>query len=276
MSEHSIVFFITQAICEDLGRGDMYALCAKTQHVKAYIVAKQDGIFSGEVYLKALMEYFALQYSSPYTDGVAFAKGAHLCHIEGDYIKILQCERVLLNILAHSSGIATLTHSYVQAVKDIPIKLLDTRKTRPLLRELEKYSIRNGGGSNHRFGLDSMLMLKDTHLAYIDDLEGIISTARERLPFMCPIEVECESFESAKKAMKAGANAIMCDNMSVCEIKEVVKYRNTYAPHIILEASGNITLQNIREYALSGVNAISIGALIHQAQWIDLSLKMQG
>ena len=177
--------------------------------------------------------------------------------------------------MAHSSGIATLTHSYTNLIKDIPIKLLDTRKTRPLLRELEKYSVCNGGGANHRFGLDSMLMLKDTHLAHIEDLQALISNARKRLPFMCPIEVECENIDKVKEAISAGADVIMCDNMNIAQIQEVVAYRNTYAPHIMLEASGNINLTNIREYALSGVDAISVGSLIHQAQWLDLSLKIE-
>lgn len=274
MSKDSILGLITQAINEDIGRGDLYALIGTSQQAKAYILAKEDGVFSGEVYLKALVAHFGLTLHSSYSDGETFQKGAHLCHIEGDNISILQCERVLLNILAHSSGIATLTREYVSLIADLPIKLLDTRKTRPLLRELEKYSVRNGGAGNHRFGLDSMLMLKDTHLAHIGDLKAIISTARERLPFMCPIEVECENLDSVKIAIEAGADVIMCDNMNLAQIKEVVSYRNVYSPHTVLEVSGNIHLKNIREYAQSGVDAISVGSLIHQARWLDMSLKM--
>ena len=275
MTKQSILSFITQAINEDLGRGDLYALCAPKKNAKAYVLAKEEGIFSGEIYLQALIAHFGLKLINSLKDGDSFYKGAHLVHIEGDYVAILQLERVLLNILAHSSGIATLTHHYVNLIQDLPVKLLDTRKTRPLLRELEKYSIRNGGAHNHRFGLDSMLMLKDTHLAHIEDLQALISTARERLPFMCPIEVECESFAAAKEAISAGADVIMCDNMGIEEIQKVVSYRNANARHIMLEASGNINLSNIREYALSGVDAISVGSLIHQAQWLDLSLKIE-
>lgn len=275
MTKQSILSFITQAINEDLGRGDLYALCAPKKNAKAYVLAKEEGIFSGEIYLQALIAHFGLKLINSLKDGDSFHKGAHLVHIEGDYVAILQLERVLLNILAHSSGIATLTHHYVNLIQDLPVKLLDTRKTRPLLRELEKYSIRNGGAHNHRFGLDSMLMLKDTHLAHIEDLQALISTARERLPFMCPIEVECESFAAAKEAISAGADVIMCDNMSIEEIQKVVSYRNANARHIMLEASGNINLSNIREYVLSGVDAISVGSLIHQAQWLDLSLKIE-
>ena len=275
MTEQSILSFITQALNEDLGRGDLYAQFAPTKSVRAYVLAKDDGIFSGEVYLKALVAHFGLKLIESLKDSQPFSKGTHIAYIEGDYLAILQVERVLLNILAHSSGIATLTHSYTNLIKDIPIKLLDTRKTRPLLRELEKYSVCNGGGANHRFGLDSMLMLKDTHLAHIEDLQALISNARKRLPFMCPIEVECENIDKVKEAISAGADVIMCDNMNIAQIQEVVAYRNTYAPHIMLEASGNINLTNIREYALSGVDAISVGSLIHQAQWLDLSLKIE-
>ncbi|MCX2716627.1 carboxylating nicotinate-nucleotide diphosphorylase [Helicobacter sp. MIT 21-1697] len=276
MLQHHIKDFIKKALDEDLGRGDLYALFATDKEVQAYIIAKQEGVFSGEIYLRAMLEYFGLSLISSYSDGELFAKGAILCRIKGSHIHILQLERVLLNILAHSSGIATLTASYVRLIKDTRVKLLDTRKTRPLLRQLEKYSIINGGGHNHRFGLDSMLMLKDTHLAYARNLAEIISTARKRLPFMCPIEIECENFEQAKEAIHAKVDVIMCDNMSVEAIQEVVAYRNANAPHIYLEASGNITFENIRDYAFSGVDAISVGSLIHQAKWLDFSLKIEG
>lgn len=274
MTRHSIKTFIIQAIEEDLGRGDLYALFAPSKNVEAYVLAKQNGVFSGELYLKTLVEYFNITLKDSYKDGESFRNGESICSICGNYVEILQIERVLLNILAHSSGIATLTKSYIEAIGDIPVKLLDTRKTRPLLRELEKYSVRNGGAYNHRFGLDTMLMLKDTHLAQIQNLQEIISIARSKLPFMCPIEVECDNLALAKDAISAGADVIMCDNMSVADIKKVVDYRNINASNIIIEVSGNINLNNIREYALSGIDAVSVGSLIHQAKWIDLSLKI--
>lgn len=274
MTQYHIQHFIIQALQEDLGRGDLYALIAQDREAEAYILAKEDGVFSGFVYLQELARYFDVKILESYNDGGLFKKGAKLCILSGSHIALLQMERVLLNILAHSSGIATLTYAYVSKISNLPIKLLDTRKTRPLLRELEKYSVINGGGNNHRFGLDSMLMLKDTHLAHITDLWGIISTARKRLPFMCAIEVECENLESAIKAIEAGVDVVMCDNMSIDEIKKVVAYRNMSAKHIKLEVSGNINLENIVEYAEIGIDAISVGSLIHQAKWLDLSLKI--
>lgn len=266
--------FITAALNEDIGRGDLYAQIATDCHAKAYIVAKECGIFSGEVYLKALLEHFKLRLNHCIKDSKAFKANDKLCEFEGSHIAILQMERVALNIIAHSSGIATLTNKYIKALSDTTIQILDTRKSRPLLRALEKYSVRNGGGHNHRFGLDTMLMLKDTHLAHISNLQAIISKAREQLPFGTPIEVECENLAQVESAISANVDIIMCDNMHIDDIKTAVALRNANAPHIIIEASGNINLQNINTYAQSGLNAISIGALIHQAKWLDLSLKI--
>jgi nicotinate-nucleotide pyrophosphorylase (carboxylating) len=154
------------------------------------------------------------------------------------------------------------------------VRLLDTRKTRPLLRTFEKYAVRCGGGSNHRFGLDDALMLKDTHLALIGDLGALMQTARQTLPFTCKIEIECESLEGAKRAMEAGADIVMCDNMSLEQMTKVVAMRNAHFPHVLLEASGNITEKTIKDVAKTGVDAISSGSLIHQATWLDFSMKM--
>ncbi len=154
------------------------------------------------------------------------------------------------------------------------MKLLDTRKTRPLLRVFEKYATRCGGAVNHRMGLDDSLMIKDTHLKTIKNLKEYIVKARKKIPFTSKIEVEAETFEIAKIAFEAGADIVMCDNMSPLHVEEVVVYRNEKYPHILLEASGNISLKTIESYAKTGVDAISSGSLIHQANWIDISMKM--
>lgn len=266
--------FIIQALEEDLGRGDLYALVADDIQANARVVAKESGIFSGKLYLDALIKRFDVELAQSLDDGVRFCKGDVLCELRGWHIALLQLERVLLNILSHSSGIATLTAQYVDCLSGMPVRLLDTRKTRPLLREFEKYSVRNGGGYNHRFGLDSLLMLKDTHLSKITDLKAFIARARVKMPFMTQIEVECENLMQVEKAIESGVDVIMCDNMSVDQVREVVAYRNANAPHIILEASGNMGLENIGLYASSGVDAISVGGIIHQAKWIDLSMKI--
>lgn len=273
--------FVKGAIDEDLGRGDLFARCISRdladKQVKAKIIAKQSGIFSGEVYLVALYKRFGINVDFLKHDSEAFAKGEVLINLCGKYIDILQSERIGLNILAHSSGIATNTRRFVDAVREngANLKVLDTRKTRPFLREFEKYSVRSGGGINHRFGLDDCLMLKDTNLAHIADLGAFIKNARAQIPWSAKIEVECESVSSAENAMNAGVDIIMCDNMDAESIARVAKIRAEKFPHILLEASGNISLENIAQYATLGIDAVSVGALIHQAKWIDLSLKMQ-
>jgi len=153
-------------------------------------------------------------------------------------------------------------------------KLLDTRKTRPMLRNFEKYATRIGGATNHRMGLDDALMLKDTHLKTIENLETFMEDARSKIPFTAKIEIEAETIEMAKKAMEVGADIVMCDNMSTQQLREVVEYKWAHHSGVLLEASGNITLETIEEYAKTGVDAISTGSLIHKSNWIDLSMKM--
>lgn len=272
--------FIKNAINEDLGRGDLFERCISkhlaNKNIKAHIIAKDCGIFSGQKYLEALYEIFHIKAEFLKRDSNAFSKNDILVALNGRYIDILQSERVGLNILAHSSGIATKTRRFVDILREnnAVLKVLDTRKTRPLLRTLEKYSVRNGGGENHRFGLDDCLMLKDTNLACIANLSDFIANAKKHISWVCKIEVECESIESATNAMKCGADIVMCDNMDTASIAKIVKIRNENFPHILLEASGNITENNVLKYAKSGVDAISIGSLIHQAVWLDLSLKI--
>lgn len=267
--------FIKEALHEDWGRGDLFSLIAEDRVVEACVIAKSSGIFSGELYLKTLCKMRGLSLLEALRDTQAFEHGDILAKIKGSYLEILKVERVLLNILQHSSGIATHTYRFVQKLENLPISLLDTRKTRPLLRKLEKYSVRNGGGKNHRLGLDDALMLKDTHLLYVTDLCELIAQARKKLPFTCKIEVECESFEECIRAFEAGVDIVMCDNMEASEIKRVVQIRNEKYPLVLLEASGNLSLENIAEYASSGVDAVSCGSLIHQATWLDMSMKME-
>jgi nicotinate-nucleotide pyrophosphorylase (carboxylating) len=177
-------------------------------------------------------------------------------------------------MLLHASSIATLTRKYVEIIEPYNVKLLDTRKTRPLLRIFEKYATRTGGAVNHRMGLDDSLMIKDTHLKTIVDLKSYITQARKSIPFTAKIEIEAETIEMAQEAFEARVDIVMCDNMTPSQIEKVVALRDEKYPHILLEASGNISLETIESYAKSGVDAISSGSLIHQANWIDLSMKM--
>ena len=261
--------FVKKALEEDVGRGDLFSLVGKDSFASANIICKDVGIFAGKPYVKALCKLNKLDVKFYFNDGDTLQKGDLVALIEGKSKNILRCERTILNLMQHASGIATNVAGYKKVLEGYTLKLLDTRKTRPHLRIFEKYAIRCGGGNNHRMGLDDCLMIKDTHLKTIDDLKVFIVEARERLPFTCKIEIECEDIEFAKFAMQCGADIIMCDNMSHEDIKTVVAYKNSHFPHVLLEASGNITKENIIEYAKTGVDAISSGSLIHQAGWLD-------
>ena len=268
--------FIRQALKEDIGRGDLFTRIIKPKEVNGYILAKSDGIFAGQEYLEAMAEMFDVEFTFNLNDGESFKKGDKLVLIKGNSKSLLSLERTILNITLHASSIATVTNRYVQKISKYGVKLLDTRKTRPLLREFEKYSVRCGGGINHRMGLDDCLMLKDTHLKTIDNLKEFMAEVRAKIPFTSKVEIECEDLESVKAAMEAGADIVMCDNMTPSQIKEVVTFRDADYPHILLEASGNVTLETIEEIAKTGVDAISSGSIIHQACWIDLSMKLEG
>jgi nicotinate-nucleotide pyrophosphorylase (carboxylating) len=267
--------FLKALVAEDVGRGDLFSRISTGKQIRAYIIAKSDGVFAGQEYVNTFAKMYDLTLEWKVEDGNRFNKGEKLLFISGDSKTILSLERSILDMVLHASSIATLTAQYVEAIKDTGVKLLDTRKTRPLLREFEKYAVRCGGGINHRMGLDDCLMLKDTHLQTIDDLDLFMKEVRLKIPFTSKVEIECESLEMVKRAMKAGADIVMCDNMSVEETKEVVAYRNKNYPHILLESSGNVTLDTIKMIAMTGVDAISSGSIIHQANWIDLSMKVE-
>ncbi len=267
--------FIKSMVAEDIGRGDLFSRITTSKNIRAFIIAKSSGVFAGREYIDTFADIYKLSLEWHIDDGEAFEIGEKLLFIEGDSKIILSLERSILDIALHASSIASLTASYVEAIDGTGVTLLDTRKTRPLLRVFEKYAVRCGGGINHRMGLDDSLMLKDTHLKTIDDLDGFMKSVRKQIPFTSKIEIECEDMEMVKRAMGARADIVMCDNMSLALTKEVVEYRDTNYPHILLEASGNVTLDTIKEIALTGVDAISSGAIIHQANWIDLSMKVE-
>ncbi len=266
--------FLKSLIDEDVGRGDLFTRISKSKPITAYIIAKSNGLLGGEEYINELASIYNFSCDWKFKDGNKFQEGEKLLIISGDSKIILSLERSILNIILHASSIASLTAKFVDAISDTDVKLLDTRKTRPLLREFEKYAVRCGGGINHRMGLDDSLMLKDTHLKTINNLHTFMKEVRAKIPFTSKVEIECENMDMVKKAMSAGADIIMCDNMNLIETREVVKYRNKNYPHILIEASGNITLETIKDIAQTGVDAISSGSIIHQANWIDLSMKV--
>ncbi len=275
VSQNLIENFIRLVVDEDLGRGDLFTRVSSSSVICAYILAKSDGIFAGAEYIEALANIYGLKLSWYKKDGDSFSEGDRVVDIEGDSKDILSLERTILDLALHATSIATLTAKYVAKLEGLECRLLDTRKTRPALRAFEKYAVRCGGGQNHRMGLDDCLMLKDTHLRTIDNLEKFMKDVRAKIPFTTKIEIECEDFDMAKEAMRLGADIVMCDNMDLETIKEVVAWRNRNSAHTLLEASGNVTLNTIRKIATTGVDAISSGSIIHQATWQDLSMKVE-
>ncbi|MDK9694341.1 MAG: carboxylating nicotinate-nucleotide diphosphorylase [Sulfurimonas sp.] len=266
--------FVKATLEQDVGRGDLYALVEPSIEASAKIIAKSDGVLAGVLYCDALAKLDSFEIVWNFCDAENFKKGDVLATLSGTSHVLLRVERTLLNMLLHASSIATLTRKYVSIIEPYGTKLLDTRKTRPLLRVFEKYASRCGGAVNHRMGLDDALMIKDTHLKTIKDLTSYIQKARRVIPFTAKIEVEVEDFEMAKVAFAAGADIVMCDNMKPSQVEEIVHYRDASYAHILLEASGNISFETIESYAKTGVDAISSGSMIHQANWIDLSMKM--
>ena len=275
VSQRLIEDFVRRAVEEDLGRGDLFARISESRPIGAYILAKSEGVFAGREYIEALAGIYPLALQWHIGDGEPFAPGDRLLEIRGDSRDLLSLERTILDLALHASGIATLTARYVAELEGTDCVLLDTRKTRPGLRAFEKYAVRCGGGQNHRMGLDDCLMLKDTHLRAIEDLDSFVKQIRRQIPFTARIEIECEDLETVRRAMAAGADIVMCDNMDPATIREVVNLRNDRYPHILLEASGNVTLETIRTLAGTGVDAISSGSIIHQATWPDLSMKVE-
>ncbi len=266
--------FVREVLAEDVGRGDLYALISKPIPASAKIIAKSSGVFSGQLYADALAELENFEITWHINDAEPFEHGDLIAELKGTSHTLLRIERTLLNMVLHASSISTYTNAFVRIVSAYGTKLLDTRKTRPKLRVFEKYATRMGGAVNHRLGLDDCLMLKDTHLKTIDDIDAFMKEARKKIPFTSKIEIEAETFDQAKEFMAAGADIVMCDNMTPEQLSEVVSYKKENYPDVLLEASGNISLETIEAYARTGVDAISSGALIHQSKWIDLSMKM--
>jgi nicotinate-nucleotide pyrophosphorylase (carboxylating) len=269
-----ILEFAKEVLAEDIGRGDLFERVAKPKEATAKIVAKSNGVFAGKVYANAIAKELDIKILWQIDDGENFEPKRVIAKVLGDARAILKGERAILNTILHASSIATKAKEFVE-LSEGRIKVLDTRKSRPLLREFEKYASRVGGVINHRMGLDDCLMLKDTHLNVLgEEFESFIEKARKKIPFTSKIEVECESFEMAKRAFEAKVDIVMCDNMDISEIKRVVELRDKTYSHILLEVSGNITKENIKNYMELGIDAVSSGAIFHQAVWPDISMKI--
>jgi nicotinate-nucleotide pyrophosphorylase (carboxylating) len=271
---------IKEAFAEDVGDGDHSTLSCipSTQKGKAVLKIKQDGILAGVDVAQKIFEFVEQEniFTAYKKDGDAMHNGETAFEVEAHIHTILKCERLVLNCMQRMSGIATLTKTYTDKLKGYKTKLLDTRKTTPNFRLLEKEAVRIGGGINHRFGLFDMIMLKDNHIDYAGGIENAINKAWQYVQTKKPglkIEVETRSIEDVKKVCVVGKGKvfrILVDNFTPQQITEALEI---IGGDFETEASGGINLNNIQLYAETGVDYISVGGLIHQAQSLDLSLK---
>ena len=266
---------IEQALLEDIGTGDITTdyLDLGHKNVNAFIIAKEDGILCGidiakEVFRMIDPEIHLVAYKK---DGDKVVKGDDVLKISGMSKSILKAERVALNFMQRLSGISTMTGKYVDEIKETEAKLLDTRKTTPLLRYFEKYAVRTGGGYNHRFGLYDMVMIKENHIRSVGTITDSIRTIKNKNSTY-KIEVEVTNLDELEESVLAGADRILLDNMSLEDMSQAVEQ---YGKRVELEASGNITLETIKDVAETGVHFISSGALTHSYKSLDLSLLVK-
>jgi nicotinate-nucleotide pyrophosphorylase (carboxylating) len=278
--DEQLKHLIDEALKEDVGDGDHSALSCipATARGKAVLMIKEEGILAGMRVAEKIFNYKDSQsLFTPFKkDGDAMKAGEKAFEVRSSVHTILQCERLVLNCMQRMSGIATLTGSYVARLKGYTTRLLDTRKTTPNFRLLEKEAVRIGGGVNHRFGLYDMIMLKDNHIDFCGGIEKAIDRAVEYVQTKKPglkIEVETRNIQEVKKVLAVGKGKIFCmmlDNFRPDKVAEAVILIDG---EFETEASGGINLDNIEQYAKTGVDYVSVGALIHQARSLDLSLK---
>jgi nicotinate-nucleotide pyrophosphorylase (carboxylating) len=270
----AVVDLVRAALAEDLGSGDLTTALtvAANSRSTAYIIAKQGGLLAGLPLVQRVYDVLGdVKIEPHYQDGDPLEESAVVAALTGKTRALLNGERVALNLLQHLSGIATLTNAFVQAVDGTRCRIVDTRKTLPGLRLLEKYAVRVGGGGNHRFNLSDGILIKDNHIAAAGGVAAAIERARAGAPHTLKIEIECGTLEQVEEALAAGADCILLDNMDVPMTTAAVKQIGGLA---LVEASGNMTLGRVRAVAAAGVDLISVGALTHSAAAFDFSMKI--
>jgi nicotinate-nucleotide pyrophosphorylase (carboxylating) len=272
--ENSVVKLVETALAEDIGPGDVTteATIPADAVSTAIILAKQDLVLAGIDICRQVFHTIdqGIQFNALYQDGARVAQSAEIVRVSGNTRALLSGERVALNLLQHLSGIATLTAKYVQHVSGTNARILDTRKTAPGLRHLEKYAVRMGGGQNHRMGLYDMILIKDNHIKASGSITKAVARARRKAGHL-RIEVETGTLEEVREALDAKADIIMLDNMQNDVMREAVALINGRA---VVEASGNVTLETVRDIAETGVDWISSGSLTHSAPAADISMKI--
>ena len=263
------------AYAEDIGDGDITAnnLIPPGENKTAILVAKEEGVVAGLPVAEMVFRKFDkdLIWNELKSDGSKIFPGDVLVEFTGNYRALLTGERKALNFLQRLSGIATYANLCMQEIEGLDVEILDTRKTLPGYRHLDKYAVRMGGASNHRFGLYDMVMIKDNHIQVAGGIKPAVEAIRKKIPKSIKIEVETSNLEQVQEAIDAGVDIIMLDNMSTALMIEAVALINKRAK---IEASGNVTLKRIRKVALTGVNYISIGALTHSVKALDISQRI--
>ena len=280
LSEEQIDSIIDLALAEDLGHGDVTteALILPELQGKASMLVKAKGILAGGEVVKRVFLRIdpTLKVEVLIKDGAKVQPGDIVATICGKVVSILKAERVALNFLQRLSGIASQTAQYIAKIHGLNVNIADTRKTTPGLRLLEKYAVRMGGGQNHRLHLGDGILIKDNHIAALRalgiSLEDIVAKAKKNAPRGLKVEVEVRTTQEALDAVEAGADIIMLDNMSPDEMRRVV---SLVSGQVITEASGGITLANVRTVAETGINLISVGALTHSSKALDISLELE-
>jgi nicotinate-nucleotide pyrophosphorylase (carboxylating) len=266
---------LEMALREDIGIGDITSDSVVPAHVVAVatILSKGDGIVAGLDVAEEILRMIdpGISFERLVSDGDQVHPGQNIAIGEGSARSILTAERTVLNFLQRLSGIATMTSRYVEAASDYHATIIDTRKTTPGWRALEKYAVRVGGGRNHRFGLYDAVLIKDNHIAAVGGIMEAVKRAREQIPHTMTIEVEAESMAEVREAIESGADIILLDNMDVDMMSEAVRLIDGKA---LVEASGGIKFEDIPAVAATGVDLISIGALTHSAESLDISMSM--
>jgi nicotinate-nucleotide pyrophosphorylase (carboxylating) len=262
------------ALQEDMPQGDVTSesIIPADSVSDAVFLAKQPGILAGLGVARRVFEKIdsSIRFLNLFEDGQSFCKGDILAEVNGHSVSLLKGERTALNFLQRMSGIATATHEYVEAAMNTKAKILDTRKTTPGLRILEKYAVRMGGGENHRLNLSEMVLIKDNHLELVGSISEAVKRAKNKVKPGMKIEVEVTALSGAQEAVLAGADMIMLDNMSFKKMKEVVVWVSGRVP---IEVSGRVRLGKVRAIASLGVDFISVGALTHSSKSVDMSLE---
>lgn len=275
-----ILASIGEFLAEDIGRGDITTQACVQDDVRGFgkFLAKEDIVICGLPVAEAV--FFHLDEESPeiettFNEGDAVESGTVFATLKGFADVLLTGERVALNLLQRMSGVATLTRQYVKAIEGTKAQIVDTRKTTPGLRMLEKYAVVVGGGKNHRFGLDDGVLIKDNHIALAGGVKEAVNAAKLAVGHLHKIEVEITNWAQLRAAIEAGADIVMLDNQTPDEARKLVEMSRDLNPAVLIESSGGMNLDTVRDFAEAGVDLISVGRLTHSARAVDISFKIQ-